>query len=274
MTNLTCRFITLLGLALATIPSLAATVSVDIIDNQFQTGTVTVLVGDTVKWTNTGINTHTTTEDTKPVWDSSFLSNGASFSFKFTTPGTFNYHCNVHPFMTAKVIVLTLEQKIGKKIINEIPKILPIKLNLAGKNINQVYQGSYIVNAQSGCADCHSCPTYTPGHNPYKGEPKQLNPVGYLAGGVAFGPPGPDQIVSRNLTRDANDNPAGLTLAQFKSTLRTGHSPHEPPTEFLEVMPWPLFGMMSDRDLEAIYAYLKSIPKAQPPAQSCATPGQ
>ena len=54
--------------------------------------------------------------------------------------------------------------------------------------------GSYIVNAQGGCNDCHTCPSYTPGHNPFpppfgvSGD-GQVNPVGYLAGGVDFGPP-------------------------------------------------------------------------------------
>src|SRR5262245_41681375 len=38
--------------------------------------------------------------------------------------------------------------------------IAPVPLDLRGKNLALVGLGSYIVNAQSVCADCHSCPTY------------------------------------------------------------------------------------------------------------------
>src|SRR5882724_7725878 len=74
-------------------------------------------------------------------------------------------------------------------------RIAPVKLDLRGKDRELVGTGSYLVNAVGGCADCHSCPTYTPGHNPYgaPGVPPgdgQINPKNYLAGGVLFAPPG------------------------------------------------------------------------------------
>src|SRR6201984_2765215 len=68
--------------------------------------------------------------------------------------------------------------------------ISPVHLNLQGKNHDLVGLGSYIVNAQGGCNDCHTCPSYKPGHNPFPptlGD-GQINDVGYLAGGVDFGP--------------------------------------------------------------------------------------
>ena len=46
--------------------------------------------------------------------------------------------------------------------------ISPVKLNLQNRDVHMVGLGSYIVNAQSACADCHSCPTYAVGHNPYR----------------------------------------------------------------------------------------------------------
>jgi plastocyanin len=33
------------------------------------------------------------------------MSPGATFTTTFTTPGTFAYHCNIHPFMHGTVIV-------------------------------------------------------------------------------------------------------------------------------------------------------------------------
>src|ERR1700741_5406035 len=45
--------------------------------------------------------------------------------------------------------------------------IAPVKLDLKGKDPLLVGLGSYIVNAQGGCNDCHTCPSYAPGHNPF-----------------------------------------------------------------------------------------------------------
>ena len=53
-----------------------------------------------------------------------------------------------------------LEVQIGSNIS-------PVKLNLKDKDPDLVGLGSYIVNAQAGCSDCHTCPSYKPGHNPF-----------------------------------------------------------------------------------------------------------
>lgn len=255
-----------LPLLLASISSFAATVPVKIQDFLFQPNTITINLADSVKWTNQGTVPHTTTSDTN-LWNSNTLSPGASFTQRFDKAGKFTYHCTIHPGMVGTVIVRTAEQtriKTGKDIISANPKRLPITLNLAGKKPDQVYLGSYIVNAQGGCADCHSCPTYAAGHDPYKGEPKQFNAATYLAGGRAFGP-----VISANITPDSAGKPAGVTLAQFKRLLRTGEDP-DVPGNILQIMPWPVFGAMSDYDLEAVYAYLSSIPQAiQPSPTAC-----
>ena len=128
-------------------------------------------------------------------------------------------------------------------------------LNLAGKNRALVGLGSYIVNT-GGCNDCHTNPSYEPGHDPFKGEPEQISTAVFLAGGQQFGP-----FVSANLTPDALGRPAGLTFDKFKTLLRTGHDPDAAPgTPPLQVMPWPAFGKKTDRDLRAIYEYLSAIP--------------
>ena len=255
-----------LALLLASISSFAATVPIKIQEFLFQPNTITINLADSVKWTNQGTFPHTTTSDNN-LWNSNTLSSGASFIRRFDKAGKFIYHCSIHPGMVGTVIVRTAEQtqiKIGKDIISASPKRLPIKLNLTGKKTDQVYLGSYIVNAQGGCADCHSCPTYAAGHDPYKGESKQFNATTYLAGGRAFGP-----VISANITPDNTGKPAGVTLTQFKRLLRTGEDP-DVPGNILQIMPWPIFGTMSDYDLEAVYAYLSSIPKAtQPPSSAC-----
>jgi hypothetical protein len=144
--------------------------------------------------------------------------------------------------------------------------IAPVPLNLKGRNVHLVGLGSYIVNAQSACADCHSCPTYAVGHNPYLGQGKQFNGANYLAGGVQFGP-----FTSANITPDKDNKPAGLTAGQFQHVIRTGQDP-DGSGRLLQVMPWPEFQSMSDHDIHAIYEYLRAVPPAQPGA--CSGPGQ
>lgn len=252
-------------------PSGAATAVINTSEFQFSPGTVTLNQGDTVQWVNHGFATHTTTS-TQPagLWDKT-LAPGASFSRVFTSAGSYNYHCSIHPAMTGTITVRSAEQtriQTGKAILS---KVLPISLNLQGKNADLAYLGSYIVNAQSACANCHSCPTYAAGHNPYNGKVKRLNTAGYLAGGVSVAAGGL-VAVSANLTPDNTGKPAGLTRDAFKEVLRTGHDP-DVPGALLPVMPWPFFGMMTDNDLNAVYEYLSAVPPATTPVDICAEPG-
>jgi len=132
--------------------------------------------------------------------------------------------------------------------------IAPVPLNLRGKNRALVGLGSYLVNAAGGCNDCHTSPPYAEGGDPFLGQPEVINAGRYLAGGTAFGP-----FISRNLTPDENGRPAGLSFAQFSNTLRTGQDADNP-NRLLQVMPWPVYGNLSNRDKFAIYQYLRAIP--------------
>ncbi len=137
--------------------------------------------------------------------------------------------------------------------------IAPVALNLRGKNRQLVGLGSYIVNAQGSCNDCHTHPNFSPGGDPFRGQPEAINAAQYLSGGRLFGP-----FKSKNLTPDAFGKPAGLTYAQFSTLLRTGRDPDELGPNglprILQVMPWPVIGKMTDLDLRAIYEYLRAIP--------------
>jgi len=53
---------------------------------------------------------------------------------------------------------------------------------------------------------------------------------------------------------------AGQTLDEFLDVMRTGHDPDAHPRVLLQVMPWPLYRWKTDRDLTAIYEYLRAIP--------------
>jgi hypothetical protein len=144
-------------------------------------------------------------------------------------------------------------------------EIAPVPLELSGKNPSLVGLGSYIVNAQADCNGCHTVNLnpYVPGHNPFLGQPEIIDPDKYLVGGSAFGP-----FISRNL-RPHQDNglPAGLTFEQFETVMRTGVDlKHLPPfvpssgNDLLQVMAWPSFKDLTDRDIQAIYEYLRALP--------------
>ena len=146
-------------------------------------------------------------------------------------------------------------------------EIAPVPLSYDRDNRErheQVGLGSYLVNAVGGCNDCHTQPSYAPGHNPFMGQPKQVPVANYLAGGQPFGP-----FISRNLTPE-NGLPAGRTYKQFLKEMRTG-ADLDHPGQLLQVMPWPDFQDMSDHDLRAIYEYLKAIPAATPGAPTPAS---
>jgi hypothetical protein len=156
-------------------------------------------------------------------------------------------------------------------------RISPVPLHIAPGKRARVGMGSYLVNAVGGCNDCHTCPSYAPGHNPYGppfgppgGGDGKINGTNFLAGGVVFNPPG---VKSANLTPDTTSHlpEEGNTFDQFRHLIRTGHDPEEG-NRILQVMPWPVFRNMSDDDLHNIYEYLRAIPHAEPGV--CVAPGQ
>lgn len=85
--------------------SVSADVAVTIDNFRFTPPQMTVPVGTTIKWTNQDGPTHTVTSDMAGIFDSGSLAPNTSFSFTFNTPGTFPYHCMIHPSMMGKVIV-------------------------------------------------------------------------------------------------------------------------------------------------------------------------
>lgn len=157
--------------------------------------------------------------------------------------------------------------------------------------------GSYIVNTE-GCNDCHDAgppSEYAHGGNPYFGQPKVVNQASYLGGGRNFGPlvpcnpnamppiPCSANIISRNLTPTPKTGlPEGdHTFDQFLEIFRKGTDfDHLHPTcaagavnsgcipapfdgNLLQVMPWPNFKDLTNRDIRAIYEYLSAIPCVQ-----------
>ena len=78
---------------------------VDIVDFSFQPSMVFVHPGDTVDWSNQGGANHTVTSD-GGAFNSGVLSPGGGYSETFDSPGTYKYHCEIHPSMHGTILVL------------------------------------------------------------------------------------------------------------------------------------------------------------------------
>jgi plastocyanin len=80
---------------------------ISIIDNQFVPSSITIQVGETVRWTNNGAGRHTVTSDPGPsncnsgspsteLFDSGVIQPTGTFSHTFQQAGDNGYHCEIH----------------------------------------------------------------------------------------------------------------------------------------------------------------------------------
>ncbi len=136
--------------------------------------------------------------------------------------------------------------------VNLIMRTMPKKATFIPKPdpSDQVAYGGYLVNA-SACGDCH---TKFEGGS-FVGE--------FLAGGREFAFPNGSILTSPNLT----PHESGLAnwtkemfIQRFKMYGNYSNLQKVNPGEFQTIMPWYMYAGMKDSDLEAIYAYLKSLP--------------
>lgn len=86
------------GAACASAPAgSTAAVTVTIKDFKFSPQPVQAKVGDVVAWTNQdGSTPHSATMDTAGC-DTNTINGGATAMLVFSQPGTYTYHCSIHP---------------------------------------------------------------------------------------------------------------------------------------------------------------------------------
>lgn len=73
-------------------------------DFMFTPAELTIAAGAKVTWVNQDEAPHTIIDDSKTI-RSDALDTGDKFQFVFTRPGTYTYHCSLHPQMTGQIIV-------------------------------------------------------------------------------------------------------------------------------------------------------------------------
>lgn len=128
-------------------------------------------------------------------------------------------------------------------------KANPTKLPLQSDTLAY---GRYIVNA-AGCVECHS---------PVDKQAKILAGKEF-SGGRNFPMPG-GLLTTPNITQDMETGigtwNADMFVQRFKMYADTGyHARSVNSTDFNTIMPWMMYAQMTEADLRAIYAYLKTI---------------
>ena len=94
----------LIAATMAATPARADNMEVKIDNFTFNPQQVTVKVGTTVTWTNDDDIPHLVVSQT-PLFKSNALDTNDTFSFTFTTPGSYAYFCSLHPHMTGSIVV-------------------------------------------------------------------------------------------------------------------------------------------------------------------------
>lgn len=122
-----------------------------------------------------------------------------------------------------------------------------------------IARGKYL-SIVGGCNDCH-----TPGT--FYGMPDTTR----MLSGSELGWQGPWGVsYPRNLTPDMETGLGTWTEDDIVQTLRTGKKKDGSP--LLPPMPWPMYSQMTDEDLHALAAYLKSIPPVKHKAPDIVPP--
>lgn len=112
----------------------------------------------------------------------------------------------------------------------------------------KVERGKYLVNL-GGCTDCH-----TSGY--FFGKPDMTR---YLGGSdVGFQMPGLGVFYGPNLTPDKETGLGNWSAKEIKTAVQTGVRPDG--RILAPIMPWPALAKLTDKDANAIVAYLQSLP--------------
>lgn len=136
-------------------------------------------------------------------------------------------------------------------IINTIPKNAdPQK---TPPKSDKVAYGRHLAN-MSACIECHT-----------QVEKGQVIKELMYGGGREFQFPDGSVLKSANITPDVETGIGKWTeeefIKKFKSYTDSGYvSPKVAPGEFNSIMPWTMYAGMTEEDLSAIYAYLRTVP--------------
>jgi plastocyanin len=113
--------------------------TVNIKDNSFQPSTLNVPAGTAVTWHNQDSVQHTVSSDKEDLYDSGSLAPGKKYTFTFSNPGSYKYHCSIHPGMQGLIVVA------GSAATEASKSVLTKMVSLPSS-----FQGSIPISAQGG----------------------------------------------------------------------------------------------------------------------------
>jgi mono/diheme cytochrome c family protein len=122
---------------------------------------------------------------------------------------------------------------------------LAATLGVAHAQSDLVKRGGYLVNGILTCGNCHS-PKGPAGDIPGK----------EFSGGLSWDEP-PFKVTAPNITQDKDTGIGNYTDAQLKKLLRTGEMRNG--AHVAMVMPTGFYHIMTERDVDAVVAYLRTI---------------
>jgi len=131
------------------------------------------------------------------------------------------------------------------RIVTILLAALAATLGTAYAQSDAVKRGDYLVNTIMTCGNCHSP----------KGPPAAVAGKDFT-GGLEFDEP-PFKVTAPNITQDKDTGIGKWTDAQIKAALRTGKRPNG--VQLAEVMPTSFYGIITEKDLDAIVAYLRTL---------------
>jgi mono/diheme cytochrome c family protein len=122
---------------------------------------------------------------------------------------------------------------------------LAVTLCTANAQSDLVKRGDYLVNGILTCGNCHSP----------KGPPAAVAGKDF-SGGLSWDE-APFKVTASNITQDKETGIGSWTDEQIKTSLRKGVRPNGTPLAM--IMPSDFYEVMTERDLDAVVAYLRTV---------------
>ncbi|AMR31583.1 hypothetical protein A0256_09180 [Mucilaginibacter sp. PAMC 26640] len=138
---------------------------------------------------------------------------------------------------------------IGKAFMNLKAKPVPYQASVPLPPASDKVKTGYYLVDNLGCFHCHSN-KLTNLNYLYPDQSK-----GYLAGGIKMKGENGTEVPASNITPDKNTGIGDYTQEQFYNALQNGDAPHRK----LKA-PMPKFDMLNRQEIDAIYAYLQTVP--------------
>jgi len=131
------------------------------------------------------------------------------------------------------------------RFITALVIVFAAKFGVANAQSDLVKRGDYLVNGILTCGNCH-----TP-----KGPTGDIMDKAF-SGGLSWDEP-PFKVTAPNITQDNETGIGNYTDAELKQLLRKGIKRNGVPVAM--IMPSGFYEIMTDRDLDAVIAYLRTI---------------